>query len=79
MKIYNESLPRGKNVYIGKKKDEPCHTNWKKSKDKQLVGQKKKSPLRLLSYNAKSAQYWEEQNIHDNYLVSQELTFYIFA
>ena len=29
----------------------------KKSKDMQLVGQKKKLPLGLLSYNAKSAQY----------------------
>ena len=28
MKIYNESLSRGKYVYIGKKrKGQPCHTN----------------------------------------------------
>ena len=26
MKIYNESLSRGK-IYIGKKKDQPCHNN----------------------------------------------------
>ena len=57
MKIYNESLSRGK--YIGKKKTKnnlviPIE---KKSKDTQLVGQKKKTPLGLLSYNAKSAQY----------------------
>ena len=30
-------------IYIGKKrKDPPCHTNWKKLKDTQMVGQKKK-------------------------------------
>ena len=41
MKIYNESLSRGKNIYWKKKrKGQPCHTNWKKSKDTQLVGQK---------------------------------------
>ena len=64
MKIYNDSESRGKNIYwkknicIGKKrKGQPCHTNWKESKDMQLVGQKKKTPLGLLSYNAKSAQY----------------------
>ena len=51
----------------------------KKSKDTQLVGQKKKTPLGLLSYNAKSAQYYVEQNSNDNYLVSQELTYYSFA
>ena len=63
-------------IYIGKKgKSQTCHTHWKKSKDTQLVGQKKK---RLLS-NAKSAQYWVEQNSIDNYLVSQELTYYSFA
>ena len=56
MKIYNESLSREK-IYILKKKGQPCHTNWKKSKDTQLVGQKKKTPLGLLSYNEKSAQY----------------------
>ena len=36
---------KGKNIYILKKKiskGQPCHTNWKKSKDTQLVGQKKK-------------------------------------
>ena len=52
----------------------------KKSKDTQLVGQKgKKTLLELLSYNAKSAQYYVEQNSNDNYLVSQELTYYSFA
>ena len=59
IKIYNESLSRGKYIYIGKKKEKanfviPIE---KKSKDTQLVGQKKKTPLGLLSYNAKSAQY----------------------
>ena len=46
-------------IHIGKKKrkGQSCHTNWKKSKDTQLVVQKKKPPLGLLSYNAKSAQY----------------------
>ena len=58
MEIYNESLSRGKYIYIGKKrKGQTCHTNLKKSKDTQLVGQKKKPPLGLLSLNAKSAQY----------------------
>ena len=86
MKIYNEPLSRGKYIYIGKniywkkkRKGQPCHTNWKKSKDTQLVGQKKKTPLGLLRYNAKSAQYYVEQNSNDNYLVSQELTYYSFA
>ena len=33
MKIYNESLSRGKNIYWGKKrKGQPYHTNWKKSR-----------------------------------------------
>ena len=52
MKIYNESLSRGK-IYIEKNKANlviPIEKN-------QLVGQKKKTPLGLLSYNAKSAQY----------------------
>ena len=36
-----------KNIYIRKKrKGQPCHTNWKKSKDAQLVGQKKKTTVR---------------------------------
>ena len=46
-----------KNIYCKKRKGQPCHTNWNKSKDTQLVGQKKKKQLGLLSYNAKSAQY----------------------
>ena len=45
----------------------------------QLASQKKKTPFGLLSYNAKSAQYWVEQNSIDNYLVSQELTYYSFT
>ena len=58
MKIYNESLSREKKSILEKKrKGQPCYTNWKQSKDTQLVGQKKKPPLGLLSYNAKSAQY----------------------
>ena len=40
---------KGKKIYIGKKKrkGQPCHTNWKKSKDTQLVGQKKKNTVRV--------------------------------
>ena len=30
-----------------KRKGQPCHTNWKKSRDTQSVGQKNKSPLQL--------------------------------
>ena len=46
MKIYNESLSRGKKIYIGKKrKGQLCHINWEKSKDAQLVGQKKKNTV----------------------------------
>ena len=62
MKIYNESLTRGK-IYIEKiyilEKNEKANLVIpieKKSKGTQLVGQKKKTPLGLLSYNAKSAQ-----------------------
>ena len=64
MKIYNESLSRGKNIYTGKKifekkeKKRPTSSyQLKKSKDTQLVAQKKKTSLGLLSYNIKSAQY----------------------
>ena len=41
MKIYNESLSRGKNIYWNKKKWQTllCQLK-KKSKDTQLVGQK---------------------------------------
>ena len=48
LKIYNELLSRGKiytlekNILEKKRKGQPCVTNWKKSKDTQLVGQKKK-------------------------------------
>ena len=56
MKIFKESLSRGK-IYIGKKKKRPTLSFEKKSKDTQLVGQKEEEPLGLLSYNAKSAQY----------------------
>ena len=42
MKIYNESLSREKIYILEKRKAQPCLTNWKKSKDSQLVGQKKK-------------------------------------
>ena len=83
MKIYNEC--KGEiyiyiYIYIDKKsEDQPCHTNWKKSKDTQLVGQKKKTPLGRLSYNVKSAQYWVEQNSSNNYLVSRELICYSFT
>ena len=48
--------------YILEKKKEKANlgipiVKKKKSKDTQLVGQKKKLPFGLLSYNAKSAQY----------------------
>ena len=56
MKIYNESLSRGK-IYIGKRKANLVKPIEKKLKDTQLVGQKKKTALGLLGYNAKSAQY----------------------
>ena len=51
-------MSRGK-IYTGKKgKANLVIQIEKKSKDTQLVGQKKKkTPLGLLSYNAKSAQY----------------------
>ena len=71
-----------KKIYIGKKKKRKRPTlsyEFKKSKDTQLVGQKKKTAFGLVSYYAKSAQYWVEQNSNDNYLVSQELTYYSFA
>ena len=58
MKIYNESLSRGKNIYIGKKKKKAnLVIPIEKNQDTQLVGQKKEPPLWLLSYNAKSTQY----------------------
>ena len=63
MKIYNESLSRGKNIYwkkiyIGKKKKRPTLSYQLKKNQKTrnwLVKKKKKTPLGLLSYNAKSA------------------------
>ena len=59
MKIYNKSLSRGKYIFKKKEKsnlDIPIEK--KKSKDTQLVGQKKKkTPFGRLSYNAKNAQY----------------------
>ena len=51
----------------------------KNKKTRNWLLKRKKTPLGLLSYNAKSVQYWVEQNSNDNYLVSQELTFYSFA
>ena len=66
-----------KNIYW--KKKSTLSNQLKKSKDTQLVGQKEKPPLGLLSYNAKSLQYWVEQNSIDNYLVGQEITYYSFA
>ena len=66
MKIYNESLSRGKKFILEKKekankKKRPKkkgHTNWKKIK-RHANGwlKEKKPPLGLLSYNAKSALY----------------------
>ena len=55
MKIYNESLSRGK-IYIGKKKrkGQPCHTNGKKSKDAKLIGQKKKTTVRATKLQCKT-------------------------
>ena len=56
MKIYNESLSRGK-IYIGKKyilgkKGQPCHTNCKNQKTRNWLVKRRKTPLGLLSYNA---------------------------
>ena len=81
MKIYNESLSRGK-IHIGKKKKRPTLScKLKKKIKRHAIGwsKEKKTPLGLLSYNAKSAQYWVEQNSVDNDLVSQELIYYSFA
>ena len=52
-------IVKGEKLYIlEKKKRPPLSYQLKKSKDTQLVGQKKKkTPFGLLSYNAKSAQY----------------------
>ena len=81
MKIYNESLSRGENYILENKKEKAnLVIPIEKNQDTQLVGQKKKkTPFGLPSYNAKSAQYWVEQNSTDNYSVSQELTYYSFA
>ena len=74
---YTTNHCQGEKIYILEKKKRPTLSyQLKKSKDTQMVGQKKKTPFGLLSYNAKSVQYWVEQN---NYLVSQELTYYSFT
>ena len=58
MKISNESLPRGKNIYWKKKEKANLVILIEKiERHTRLVGQKKKTPLGLLSYNAKRAQY----------------------
>ena len=45
---YTTNHCQGEKYILGKKrKGQSCHTNWKKSKDKQLVGQKKKTLLVL--------------------------------
>ena len=73
MEICNESLSRGKYIYIFEKRKEkadlviPIEKN---QKTRNWLVKRKKPPLGLLSYNAKSAQYWVEQNSNDNYLVS---------
>ena len=46
--IYLESLPEQKRKRLSgenKKKSQPCHTYWKKSRDTRSVGQKNKNPL----------------------------------
>ena len=68
--IYWEKNEKANLAIPIEKKNQKTH-NW-------LV-KRKKTPLGLLSYNAKSAQYWVEQNRNDNYLVNQELTKYSFA
>ena len=79
IKIYNESLSRG-NIYIGKKEKAnlviPIEKN---QKTHNWMAKRKKKPLRLLSYNAKSAQYQVAQSSNDNYLVSRELIYHSFA
>ena len=61
MKIYKESLSRGKNIYIGKKKEKKRPTLSyqlkKNQKTRNWLIKRKKPPLWLLKYNAKSAQY----------------------
>ena len=60
MKIYNESLSRGKNIYIGKKKKKMPTLSYqlkKNQKTRNWLVKRKKTPFGLLSYNAKSAQY----------------------
>ena len=66
MKIYNESLPRGKYIYIyiyiyilGKKEKANLVIPIKKKITRHAIvwSKVKKTPLGLLSYNAKSAQY----------------------
>ena len=57
VKIYNESLPRGK--YILEKKKKPTLSYQLKKIKRHAIdwSKEKKTPLGLLSYNAKSAQY----------------------
>ena len=65
IKIYNKSLSMGKNIYVGKKyileKKEKANLVILIEKNQKtrnwLVKRRKKTPLGLLSYNAKSAQY----------------------
>ena len=55
--IYLESLPGEKRKRLSgekKRKGQPCHTNWKKSRDTQSVGQKTKTHRKMLRcYNYK--------------------------
>ena len=51
----------------------------KNQKTRNWLVKRKKTLFGLLSYNAKSAQYWVGQKSIDNYLVSQELTYYSLA
>ena len=75
IKIYNESLSRGKNIYILEKKGQSCHANWKKSTDTQSIGQKKKNTVIAAKLQEqKRAQYYVDQNSDKNYFVSQKLT-----
>ena len=57
MKIHKESLSRGK-IYIGKKKEMAnLFLPIEKIKRYAIGWSKERTPLRLLIYNAKSAQY----------------------
>ena len=53
-KIYNESLSRGKKIYIGKiRRSKPCHTNFKKIKRPADSWSKEKTTVRAAKLQCK--------------------------